>query len=536
MTHLLQTYADSIEAGLHGPVAYLEDPDLVHFDEVHAALERVEKAFEGKAFLDALFAYICERDGAGRMVGSPYASEYLKQVLGLSGAEAFSRLRRGKDLFAPPEPPPGDDAGEEPEGFDFSADTGDDDSEGASEGDPGGDAEGDAGKKARARSSARQVSDEKAKIIDRSLKNLIEAAQCERASILEKAMAEAAIRPPEDLRKYVDNLVSRANRKHKTSDPNAAWDQRGVRFSENRSTGVHTIAIDTTAAFAALFKAQLQAGLPANKNLPNEKELNAAGVTDPRMPWHRLHDEFVNILQNWEKHKNKDRKGAASLILSMTMDDLADADHTTTFQTNSGIDLNCLELVRLGVGGADDFILQLDRVTGVPVSLGRTRLAAVHQRIAMLAIQGVCAWEGCTRPVGELEIHHIVAHCQGGDTDLSNLIGLCRTHHRQNNDHRDGRDGRRHVERCPETGDVGVQYCDGSPLRVNQTTGHTESAGYKLRHRKPKVPAGGPPVGVRGGGVSPGGGPPVGVPPDPVLFPDLGPDLSPDLGQDGPPF
>ena len=517
MTHLLQAYADSIEAGLSGLVAHLEDPNLVHFDEVHAALERVEKAFAGKAFLDAIFAYICERDGAGRVVGSPYASEYLKQVLGLSGAEAFSRLRRGKDLFAPPEPPPGDDDGEEssdagPEGFDFPSDAG---------GDNEGDLGGDAGKKARARSSARQVSDEKARIIDRALKNLIEAAQCERAGILEKAMAEAAIRPPEDLRKYVDNLVSRANRKHKTSDPNAAWDQRAVRFSENRSTGVHTIAIDTTAAFAALFKAQLQAGLPANKNLPNEKELNAAGVTDPRMPWHRLHDEFVNILQNWEEYKNKDRKGAASLILSMTMDDLADADHTTTFQTNTGIDLNCLELVRLGVGGADDFILQLDRVTGVPVSLGSTRLADVHQRIAMLAIQGVCAWEGCTRPVGELEIHHIVAHCQGGDTDLSNLIGLCRTHHRQNNDHRDGRDGRRHVERCPETGDVGVQYCDGSPLRVNQTTGHTESAGYKLRHRKPRVPAGGVPA---------SGTPPGGVPPDPVLFPET------QEASDGPPF
>lgn len=497
MTHLLETYVDGIEDGLRGLMAYLENPDRVHFDEVHGALERVEKAFEGKAFLDALFAYICERDGAGRLVGSPYASEYLKQVLGLSGAEAFSRLRRGKDLFAPPEPPPAaDDTEGEPEGFDFSG--------GGAE-DPD-----DAGKKERARASAQQVSDEKAKIIDRALKNLIEAAQCERAGILEKAMAEAAIRPPEDLRRYVDNLVSRANRKHKTEDPNAAWEQRGVRFSENRATGQHTISINTTAGFAALFKAQLQAGLPANKNLPNEEQLNAAGVTDPRMPWQRLHDEFINILQNWEKFKQKDRRGAASLILSMTMDDLADADHATTFQTNTGIDLNCLELVRLGVGGADDFVLQLDKVTGLPVSLGRTRLADVHQRIAMLALQGVCAWEGCTRPVGELEIHHIVAHCKGGDTDLANLIGLCRTHHRQNNDHRDGRDGRRHVERCPETGDVGVQYCDGSPLRVNQTTGHTDSAGYKLRHRKPKVAAGAN-VGTAGVG---------GVPPDPVLFPE----------------
>lgn len=488
----IDSYVDEIERGLTGLLSVFDDPSSVHFSGLSHSMERLERAVAAKTYLDAAFAFICERDDAGREVGSPYATEYLKERLGLSASEAYDRLGRGRQLFAPPpppEPPAGDEQGGEEETLDFGA---------------GGAGEGDAGQQEKeqqekARKNSRDLSAEKARIIQRCLAALTTEAACERTSILEKATEAAKLRSPEDLRKYVERLVANANRKHKpASDPNAAWDQRTLYFQQDEASGKYRVTIDTTAGIFALLKSHVDAGLPANSNAGA-----GSGERDYRTPGQRRHDELVHILQNWERHRQSDRGGAASVIISVTADDLAGADPTSSFQTNVGVNLTPAEMMRLGLNG-QDFVLQLDTVTGLPLSLGRTRLANVYQRIALLALQGVCAWEGCTRPMSELEVHHLHAYSHGGDTDLANLIGLCRTHHRANNDHRDCRDGRRHVDRDPGgSGEVGVVHADGS-MHFNQTQGHTDCAGYKLRHR---------PSGSASGTAR------AAAPPDPVLFP-----------------
>lgn len=485
-------FVDDIERGLCGLAELFEGSGDLTFATLRGPMERLEKIIATKSFLDAAFAYICERDSAGREVGSPYASEYLKERLGLSAAEAYERLSRGRELFAPPEPPPsgepaGGGASEEQDGLDlgFGGSSGGLGEQPAGSGEQSDDAvenaADEAARQKRSRKNSRDISAEKGRIIQRCLSNLTADAACERAGIFEKATEAAKIRTPEDLRKYVDRLVANANRKHKPAcDPNAAWDQRTLFFKADEASGKHTIIINTTAAFAALLKAHVDAGLPANSN--TSKQGRESGERDYRTPGQRRHDELIHILQNWERHRQSDRDGAASIVLALTAEDLEEADAATKFQTNTGIELTPAELLRLGATG-NDFVLQLDTVTGLPVSLGRTRLANVHQRIALLALQGVCAWEGCSRPMTELEIHHLHAYSFGGDTDLANLIGLCRTHHRANNDHRDGRDGRRHVDRDPGgSGEVGVVHADGS-FHVNETQGHTDSAGYKIRHR-----------------------------------------------------
>lgn len=488
----IDSYVDEIERGLTGLLSVFDDPSSVHFSGLSHSMERLERAVAAKTYLDAAFAFICERDDAGREVGSPYATEYLKERLGLSASEAYDRLGRGRQLFAPPpppEPPAGDEQGGEEETLDFGA---------------GGAGEGDAGQQEKeqqekARKNSRDLSAEKARIIQRCLAALTTEAACERTSILEKATEAAKLRSPEDLRKYVERLVANANRKHKpASDPNAAWDQRTLYFQQDEASGKYRVTIDTTAGIFALLKSHVDAGLPANSNAGA-----GSGERDYRTPGQRRHDELVHILQNWERHRQSDRGGAASVIISVTADDLAGADPTSSFQTNVGVNLTPAEMMRLGLNG-QDFVLQLDTVTGLPLSLGRTRLANVYQRIALLALQGVCAWEGCTRPMSELEVHHLHAYSHGGDTDLANLIGLYRTHHRANNDHRDCRDGRRHVDRDPGgSGEVGVVHADGS-MHFNQTQGHTDCAGYKLRHR---------PSGSASGTAR------AAAPPDPVLFP-----------------
>ena len=217
-------------------------------------------------------------------------------------------------------------------------------------------------------------------------------------------------------RQFVRRLVERANRKHKpVNDPNAGFDRRGVSFSPKRADGTRTMNVTLTEANYALIKALLDHNSGPGSNIAD------ASADDTRMPAQRKFDQLWNIMMQYEHDRQAKNRGAASVVISITLDDLAEADYTTTFPSNTGAELSCFDLVRLGMGGTEDFILHIDRATGVPLSLGRTRLASVEQRIVALAVQGVCAWTGCSVPTSEAEIHHILSYIRGGNTDVHNL-------------------------------------------------------------------------------------------------------------------
>lgn len=465
------------ERALNGLCALFADPTSVRLGEVHTEMERLEKISSKKAFVDAAFAHICVRDNAGRLVGGRWASDYLEKALDISRAEAFRRIDRGKDLFDPaPTPSSSEDSGDSgktPPLF------------------PPGD---DGGEKAR--SDSQDVSAEKQGIINQELRRLTTHAVSERPGIFAHAMEQAAHRTPEDLRAVVRRMVDRANRKHKPAgDPNAGYDKRNVHFSAKQSDGTRTMRVSLTEAHYALIKALLDHNSGPGSNV------DSASREDTRLPGQRKFDQLWNIFMRHEHGQQAKNRGAASVVVSVTLDDLAEADYTTTFMTNTGAELTCFDLVRLGMGGTGDFVLHVDRATGVPVSLGRTRLASVEQRIVALAIQGVCAWTGCSVPTSEAEMHHILSYIRGGNTNMDNLAALCRRHHRWNNDARDGSDGRSHVERDPRSGRIGVVAPDGS-IEFNDTAGFHNSAWAKL---------------LRRGRIDGSGD--TGRPPDPPIFP-----------------
>ena len=163
-------------------------------------------------------------------------------------------------------------------------------------------------------------------------------------------------------------------------------------------------------------------------------------------------------------------------------------DRTTRFQTNTGIDLTAFDLVRLGMNGTADFILTVDGATALPLNLYRTnRLASLAQRITLLAVQGVCAWTGCTAPLTQAEIHHITSWLRGGDTNIDNLAALCRTHHRCNNDFKDHRDNTSHIERDPATGRVGVKQPGSTRVTFNYADAAENSAVNRIRKRNHRL-------------------------------------------------
>jgi 5-methylcytosine-specific restriction protein A len=70
--------------------------------------------------------------------------------------------------------------------------------------------------------------------------------------------------------------------------------------------------------------------------------------------------------------------------------------------------------------------------TGQPLDVGRaTRTIPDGLRRAVAARDKGCAHPGCDRPPSWCEIHHVLAWEQGGETKLSNLVMLCRQHHRE---------------------------------------------------------------------------------------------------------
>lgn len=83
---------------------------------------------------------------------------------------------------------------------------------------------------------------------------------------------------------------------------------------------------------------------------------------------------------------------------------------------------------------------------GLPLDIGRsTRVISPAIRTALVVRDKGCVAECCDRPPSWTEAHHIEHWIDGGVTALTNLVLLCRTHHRRVHEEQwtlDRRDGR----------------------------------------------------------------------------------------------
>jgi len=83
---------------------------------------------------------------------------------------------------------------------------------------------------------------------------------------------------------------------------------------------------------------------------------------------------------------------------------------------------------------------------GLPLDVGRTRRTFTSaQRMAVVARDRGCAWNGCSVPPAYGEVHHVRWwHRDGGLSDLENAVLLCSFHHHEV--HRLDLDVERHVQ------------------------------------------------------------------------------------------
>lgn len=67
----------------------------------------------------------------------------------------------------------------------------------------------------------------------------------------------------------------------------------------------------------------------------------------------------------------------------------------------------------------------------LPLDVGRTQRTATPAQLKALALRdGGCIHPGCSRSTVYCQAHHVVHWVDGGATDLTNLVLLCRHHHR----------------------------------------------------------------------------------------------------------
>jgi hypothetical protein len=145
-----------------------------------------------------------------------------------------------------------------------------------------------------------------------------------------------------------------------------------------------------------------------------------AGGRDERTAGQRMHDALADLLRG--------ATSSASVIVTMTAEQFEAGTgiaHTTYRQR-----LSVKQALRLAGNGSIGWLVHNSK--GGVLNYGRKERFASKQQADVLAVRDKgCAFPGCDHPPDWCDRHHIKEWQDGGDTDLDNLVLLCRYHHRR---------------------------------------------------------------------------------------------------------
>lgn len=231
--------------------------------------------------------------------------------------------------------------------------------------------------------------------------------------------------------------VARLQHVFDTDDPPPAEDvERNVLHASPTLNGRMAIKADVDAETGDMFLTALS---PLSTPRPDE-----SGVPDRRTAGQRRADAFTEILRRYLDSGVGPTEGGERPHLNVSIDaaDLvsnessADRGAYAELFAQNGIGwmpwmgpLSVQATRRLACDCTVAPVV-LDE-SGHPVDLGRTsRLVSTKLRRVLVARDHGCAFPGCGRPPSWCDAHHVRHWVNGGPTDLSNLVLLCRFHHR----------------------------------------------------------------------------------------------------------
>jgi hypothetical protein len=159
-----------------------------------------------------------------------------------------------------------------------------------------------------------------------------------------------------------------------------------------------------------------------------------SGTGDPRTPAQRRCDALGEILREWLDRSDRPVVGGERPHLTVVVDLEAlegragyrcELQESGTISPESARRLACDASVSRVIVKGDSEPLDVGRRTPVvPASIRR----------AVVVRDRHCRFPGCDRPAPWSDAHHVVHWADGGETKLSNLVLLCRRHHRMIHD------------------------------------------------------------------------------------------------------
>jgi hypothetical protein len=155
----------------------------------------------------------------------------------------------------------------------------------------------------------------------------------------------------------------------------------------------------------------------------------ADDVPDPRPAEQRHGDAFADVVHLAVTAGEAPVQGGVKPHLNVIFNyDLL--HHTVgTATLDSGTALNATAVRRLACDA--NLIPMVLNTDGVPLDVGREhRVVTNGQRNALVARDKGCAFPWCHLPARWADAHHIHHWAHGGTTDLTNMVLLCRRHHR----------------------------------------------------------------------------------------------------------
>jgi hypothetical protein len=151
---------------------------------------------------------------------------------------------------------------------------------------------------------------------------------------------------------------------------------------------------------------------------------------DPRSPSQCRADALVEICRQWLDRSDRPTVSGERPHVTVTVDVEAlekragrrcELDDVGRVPSETARRLACDASITRVITRGPSEPLEIGRKTPV-ISAALRRAVAVRDR--------GCRFPGCDRPMSWCDAHHVVHWADGGRTDLSNLILLCRRHHR----------------------------------------------------------------------------------------------------------
>jgi hypothetical protein len=173
-----------------------------------------------------------------------------------------------------------------------------------------------------------------------------------------------------------------------------------------------------------------------------DAEVRSNDRTDTRSPARRRADALGEICRQWLDSSGRPTVAGERphVIVTIDVESLRGGENAPGIARSAGARFARARLSDVGaISAADALMWACDaEVTRVitdaasrPLDVGRTiRITPPWIRRALIVRDGGCAFPDCGRPPSWCDPHHVVHWTNGGPTALSNLVLLCRRHHR----------------------------------------------------------------------------------------------------------